>query len=99
MKGSESQADDPLRLLLEVFAIQADILYRYLERIYEEAYLGTGGGTGELRPTAGSIVRILDDGRVTVEFGEGRHGRRPPTGRRRLVSTYRHGSGSVTLDR
>ena len=99
MKGPDTQADDPLRLLLDVFGIQADILYRYLERIYEEAYLGTAGGTGELRPAAGSLVRVHDDGTVTVELGEGRRGRRPPPGRKRMVATYRHGSGTVTLDR
>ena len=99
MKGPDTQADDPLRLLVEMFALQADVLYRYLEQIYEEAYLETGGGSGELRPAAGSLVRVHDDGSVTVTFGEGRRGRRPPSGRRRVVATYRHGSGSLTLDR
>jgi hypothetical protein len=99
MKGPDTQADDPLRLLLEVFALQADVLYRYMERIYDEAYLETGGGPGELRPSAGYLVRVLDDGAVTVAFGEGRRGRRPPPGRGRIVATYRHGSGSLTLDR
>ena len=99
MKGPDTQADDPLRLLLEIFAMQADVLYRYMEQIAEEAYLETGGGTGELRPAAGSLIRVHDDGAVTVSFGEGRRGRRPPAGRGRVVATYRRGSGSLTLDR
>ena len=99
MKGPDTQADDPLRLLLEIFALQADVLYRYMERIQDEAYLETGGGSGELPPLAGYLVRVLDDGTVTVAFGEGRRGRRPPPGHGRIVATYRHGSGSLTLDR
>ena len=99
MKGPDTQADDPLRLLVEMFALQADVLYRYLDQIYEEAYLETGGGSGEVRPSAGYLVQVLDDGTVTVAFGEGRRGRRPSPGRGRIVATYRHGSGSLTLDR
>jgi len=42
---------------------------------------------------------VQDDGTVTVTFGEGRRGRRPPSGRGRVAATYRQGSGSLTLDR
>ncbi len=53
MKGSESQADNPLRLLLEMLALQADVLARYLEQIYDEAYIETAGSSGQLRARDG----------------------------------------------
>ena len=39
------------------------------------------------------ITRTADDGTTTIEFGDGRHGARPPTGRQNIVATYRQGSG------
>ena len=89
VRGPDTQADDPLRLLLEMLALQAEIMARYLERLYEEAYIGTAGSSGELRPGMGYVVTTHDDGTLTVEFGDGAHGRRPPAGRKRMVATYR----------
>lgn len=39
------------------------------------------------------IVRRDDDGRVTVQFGDGRQGTRLPTGQENIVATYRSGIG------
>lgn len=41
------------------------------------------------------VVRISDDARATVVFGDGRGGARLPTGRENVTATYRSGSGSV----
>jgi hypothetical protein len=89
---------DPLRLLLEVLALQTDVLYAYLERIYEEAYIETAGGPGELRPGVGYVLRTHDDGSMTVEFGDGAHGRRPPNGASSMTVTYRRGTGNVSIE-
>jgi hypothetical protein len=80
--------EDPVRLLLELFAMQADALAASLDRIYDEAYLGTASD---------GAVQRLDDGSLRIEFGDGARGRRPPLKDRRLVATYRRGSGEVTL--
>jgi hypothetical protein len=77
-----------VRLLLELLAMQADVLTAYLDRIYEEAYLETSGD---------DIIRRLGDGSMRIEFGDGARGRRPPFEDRRLVATYRRGAGEVTL--
>jgi hypothetical protein len=38
-------------------------------------------------------TRTADDGTVTVQFGDGDTGARPPSGRANVVADYRHGSG------
>src|SRR5262249_58929726 len=38
------------------------------------------------------VVSRQDDGSATVRFGDGRHGRRPPTGAR-VSAAYRQGAG------
>ena len=60
MTTADRPPDDPLRALVSVLAIQADILVQYLEQIYEEAYLGTAGG---------AVVERLGDDAMTIEFG------------------------------
>ena len=47
-------------------------------------------GTG---PALGFVVRLGEDGGVTVEFGDGRQGARLPTGRGNVTATYRVGGG------
>jgi hypothetical protein len=84
----DRREDDPVRLLLELLAMQADILTAYLDRIYDEAYLGTASG---------GAVQRLDDGTLRIEFEDGARGRRPPFEDRRLVATYRRSSGEATL--
>jgi hypothetical protein len=84
----DRREDDPVRLLLELLAMQADILTAYLDRIYDEAYLGTASG---------GAVQRLDDGTLRIGFEDGARGRRPPFEDRRLVATYRRSSGEVTL--
>ena len=88
MTTLDRRQDDPIRLLLELLAMQADILSAALDRIYEEAYLDTAGD---------GAVHRLDDGSMRIEFGDGALGRRPPFEDRRLVATYRRSSGEVTL--
>lgn len=39
-------------------------------------------------------IRLDDDGTTTVQFGDGRTGSRPPTGRENVRATYRKGIGS-----
>jgi hypothetical protein len=99
MKDSESQADNPVRLLLEMFALQVDVLARYLERIYDEAYLETEGSSGQLRPGIGYVVTTHDDGTLTVEFGDGAHGRRPPTDFDPVAVRYQKVAGQITIKR
>jgi hypothetical protein len=41
----------------------------------------------------GYIVRIGDDGKATVVFGDGKHGARLPSGSNNVVATYRTGIG------
>src|SRR5688572_33351381 len=88
MTTLERPEEDPVRLLLELLAMQADILAASLDRIYDEAYLGTAQG---------GAVQRLDDGTLRIEFADAGRGRRPPFEDRRLVATYRRGSGEVTL--
>jgi predicted phage baseplate assembly protein len=38
-------------------------------------------------------ARVADDGTMTVQFGDGIEGARPPAGRNNIVATYREGSG------
>lgn len=40
------------------------------------------------------IVRIADDGRASVIFGDGEHGARLPSGAENVVATYRTGTGT-----
>ena len=98
MEGSDSQADNPLRLLLEMLALQADVLARYLEQLYEEAFIGTAGASGQLRPGMGYVVTTHDDGTLSVEFGDGVHGRRPPTDFDPVAVRYRKVSGRITVE-
>ena len=98
MNGSESQADNPLRLLLEMLALQADVLARYLEQIYDEAYIETGGSSGQLQPGNGYVVTTHDDGTLSVEFGDGANGRRPPTDFDPVAVRYRKVSGRITVE-
>ena len=98
MNSSESQTENPLRLLLEMLALQADVLARYLERIYEEAYIETAGSSGQLRPGMGYVVTTHDDGALTVEFGDGVHGRRPPTDFDPVAVRYEKVSGQITVE-
>ena len=98
MEGSDRQADNPLRLLLEMLALQADVLARYLEQIYEEAFIGTAGAPGQLRPGMGYVVTTHDDGTLSVEFGDGVHGRRPPTDFDPVAVRYRKVSGRITVE-
>ena len=88
MTTLERREEDPLRLLLELLAMQADMLSAILDRVYDEAYLETASG---------GAVQRLDDGTLRIEFEDGARGRRPPFEDRRLVATYRRGSGEVTL--
>ena len=99
MNRSESQADNPVRLLLEMLALQVDVLARYLEQIYDEAYLETAGASGQLRPGIGYVVTTHDDGGLTVEFGDGGHGRRPPTDFDPVAVRYQKVSGQITVER
>jgi predicted phage baseplate assembly protein len=41
------------------------------------------------------VVRHAEDGTATVEFGDGVHGARLPTGRENVVATYRTGIGTA----
>jgi predicted phage baseplate assembly protein len=43
------------------------------------------------------ITRLDDDGRVTVQFGDGVHGARLPTGQENVRATYRTGTGFAGL--
>ena len=88
MTTADRPPEDLLRALVNVLAIQADILVEYLERIYEEAYLGTA---------ATGVVERLDGDTMRIALGDGARGRRPPYEDRVLVATYRRGSGEVTL--
>ena len=88
MTTLDRRQEDPVRLLLELLAMQADVLSASLDRIYDEAYLETEGD---------GAVQRLDDGTMTIEFGDGARGRRPPFEDRRLVATYRRGSCEITL--
>jgi len=98
VNSSESQAENPLRLLLEMLALQADVMAQYLERIYEEAYIETAGSAGQLRPGMGYVVTTHDDGTLTVEFGHGARGRRPPADFDPVVVRYRKVSGQITVE-
>jgi hypothetical protein len=98
MKDSERQADDPLRLLLEMFALQVDVLARYLERIYDEAFLETAGSSGTLRPGTGYVITTHDDGTLTVEFGDAARGSRPPTDFDPIAVRYQKVSGQITVE-
>jgi hypothetical protein len=40
-------------------------------------------------------VVLRDDASVSVRFGDGRHGRRPPTGETTVMAVYRSGLGSA----
>ncbi|EIM00681.1 putative baseplate assembly protein [Rhodanobacter denitrificans] len=40
------------------------------------------------------VTAIDDGGRTTVQFGDGTHGARPPTGIENIVATYRNGIGT-----
>ena len=97
MNDSEREADNPLRLLLEMFALQVEVLARYLEQIYDEAYLETAGSSGQLRPGMGYVITTQDDGTLTVQFGEGAHGRRPPTDFDPVAVRYQKVSGQITV--
>ena len=99
MNVPDRQANDPLRLLIEMLALQADVMACYLERIYEEAYLATAGSSGQLEPRMGYVVTTHDDGTLTVEFGVGAHGRRPPTGFDPVAVRYQKVSGQITIER
>jgi hypothetical protein len=98
MQRSESQPDSPLRLLLEMLALQAEVLARYLEQVYEEAFVETAGSSGQLRPGMGYVVTTHDDGTLAVEFGEGVHGRRPPTDFDPVAMRYQKVSGQITVE-
>jgi len=39
------------------------------------------------------VSRLRDDGTMVVEFGDGEHGARPPTGVNNVVARYRQGAG------
>jgi hypothetical protein len=39
------------------------------------------------------VTRLADDGKVTVMFGDGESGTRPPTGQENVKATYRTGTG------
>ena len=95
----DTPADDPLRLLLEMLALQAEIMARSMELLYEEAYIGTAGSSGELRPGMGYVVTTHDDGTLTVEFGDGAHGRRPPADFDPVAVRYQKVSGQITVER
>ncbi|MBV9171873.1 MAG: putative baseplate assembly protein [Chloroflexi bacterium] len=41
------------------------------------------------------VVTLGGDGTVTVGFGDGQHGRIPPTGRANVTATYRYGTGAA----
>lgn len=41
------------------------------------------------------VVSTADDGRATVKFGDGKCGRRPPTGVERISALYSAGGGSA----
>lgn len=41
------------------------------------------------------VERLLDDGTLVVQFGDGEHGARPPSGVRNVVARYRQGAGLV----
>ena len=99
MKASDGQADNPLRLLLEMLALQVEVLARYLERIYDEAYVETAGSSGQLRPGIGYLVKTHDDGSLIVEFGDGARGRRPPTDFDPVAVRYQKVSGQITVER
>ena len=99
MNSSESEAENPLRLLLEMLALQADVMARYLERIYEEAYIETAGSSGQLQPGMGYVVTTHDDGALTVEFGDGVHGRRASTDFDPVAVRYQKVSGQITVER
>ncbi|MGW7167741.1 putative baseplate assembly protein [Streptomyces sp. NPDC054884] len=50
---------------------------------------------GEEGPTAQAFrLRTGVDGRAAVEFGDGRHGARPPTGTENITARYRVGGGT-----
>jgi hypothetical protein len=98
VNDSESEAENPVRLLLEMLALQVDVMARYLERIYEEAFIETAGSSGQLRPGMGYVVTTHDDGTLTVEFGEGAHGRRPPTDFDPVAVRYQKVSGQITVE-
>lgn len=92
-----SNPEGPLRELLDVLAEQLDRMSRYMDRLYEEAFVGTAGGARvSLLVDDVPWVRVSDfdhsgpddqhyvlavgeDGRASVRFGDGEHGRRPPT--------------------
>lgn len=48
----------------------------------------TQGATDQVYTT-----RMTDDGTMTVQFGDGKNGARPPSGRGNIVATYRQGLG------
>ena len=98
MNSSESQAENPLRLLLEMLALQVDVMASYLERIYEEAYVETAGSSGQLQAGMGYVVSTHDDGTLTVEFGDRVHGRRPPTDFDPVAVRYQKVSGQITVE-
>ena len=98
MNSSEIQAENPVRLLLEMLALQVDVLASYLERIYEEAYVETAGSSGQLRAGNGYTVTTHDDGTLTVAFGDGVHGRRPLTDFDPVAVRYQKVSGQITVE-
>ncbi|GAB3255278.1 baseplate J/gp47 family protein [Chitinimonas naiadis] len=54
------------------------------------------GNLGDSRDTdAHYQVRQNEDGRLAIEFGDGRHGRRLPTGGNNVLVRYRQGVGSA----
>ena len=99
MKLGESQDDNPLRLLLEMLALQVEVLARYMEQIYDEAYVETAGSSGQFRPGMGYVVTTHDDGTLTVTFGDGARGRRPPTDFDPVAVRYQKVSGQIMVKR
>jgi hypothetical protein len=63
-----------------------DLLWQEVPALY-------GRGPGERV----YVIRLHDDDSVTVHFGDGRNGARPPTGQENVTATYRKGIGREGL--
>lgn len=71
--------------------VASSLQVRVNDLLWQEAPTLLGRGPAERIYT----TRTADDGRVTVQFGDGKTGARPPTGSGNVRATYRTGIGAA----
>ena len=108
---TDTTDSDPGVALLQLFAFVGELLVSHSECLAAEAHLGGGRRNEievdghpwhQVTDLAGSgaedphyLVRRRDDGASVIEFGDGVHGRRPPSNNS-IGVRYRHGAGAYS---